>query len=45
MQLSALEHLQGLYTVAAGVAPAFCGTDGQRVYNQLVRQFLGIYRG
>ena len=45
MQLSALEHLQGLDAVAAGVSPAFCGQDGQRVYNQMVQQFLGIYRG
>ncbi len=45
MQLSALDHLQQTYAIAAGVSPAMCGSDGKRVYDQMVHQFLGIYNG
>lgn len=45
MQLKALDNLQGLHAVAAGVAPAMCGREGMSAYTSLVKQFTDIYRG
>jgi hypothetical protein len=45
MQLKALDHLQGLHAIAAGVAPAMCGKEGMSAYTGLVKQFTEIYRG
>jgi hypothetical protein len=44
MQLSALDHLQHLHAIAAGVAPAMCGQEGHRAYTKMAEQFLGIYK-
>jgi hypothetical protein len=45
MQLKALDNLQGLHAIAAGVAPAMCGKEGMSAYTSLVKQFTEIYKG